>query len=100
MFSILFSLFIFFVWIVMAITSVLEHKAKQYSGGVSLFPIIPLMPLVAWGLAWGLNLWREGLGFRIVGWLHILLLGVLLISGIKWLLQVRRNEQKARRGEA
>jgi hypothetical protein len=92
----MFPLFIFIIWILIAFAPLLENKAKKRSGGVSLIPTLPLMPLLALGLARGLNSYKDGLGYRLVGWLHVILLGALLISGLKWLLQIRRNNLKDR----
>jgi hypothetical protein len=92
----MFLLFIFFVWVLIAFAPLLENKAKMRSGRVSLFPGIPLMPLLAWGLASGLNLYQDGLGFILVGWLHVILLVALLVSGVKWLLRIRRNNLQVR----
>jgi uncharacterized membrane protein len=93
-------IFIFFVWILIAFAPLLEKKAKNLSGGVSLFPGIPVMPLLAWGLAWALNSYKAGLGFRLVGWLHVVLLIALLISALKWLLQIRRNNRRREESNA
>jgi hypothetical protein len=97
MLSLLFPLFIFSVWVLISFAPLLENKAKNRSGGVSLLPGLLLMPLLALGLTWCLNRLTEGLGFRLVGWLHAILLAALLASGFKWLLQIRRNEHIAER---
>lgn len=91
-------LFLFFVWILISLSPVLEKKAKQQSGGVSIFPGITIMPLFAWGLAWGLNLIQNNLGFYLVGGLHVVILIALLIAGLKWLLEIGRNERRAGSG--
>jgi hypothetical protein len=94
----MFPLFIFFVWILISFAPLLEKKAKKQSGGVSLFNGIVIMPLLAWFLAWGLNQIRDNLGFYLVGGLHVGILVALLISGLKWLLQIKRNARIDRSG--
>lgn len=93
-------LFLFFVWILICLAPVLEKKAKQQSGGVSLFPSLPIMPFLAWGLAWGLNFFQHELGLYLIGGLHLLILALLLLLGIKWQVQIRKTERRAKRGRS
>ena len=95
----MFPLFLFFVWTLISFAPVLEKKAKKRSGSISILPGIVIMPLFAWYLAWGLNQTKDNLGFYLIGGLHVILLVVLLFAAIKWLLQIRKNERRARIGK-
>jgi hypothetical protein len=67
--------FFFIVWLAWIPNVVLEKKAKGDVGGTSFLPIIPIFPLVAWGITYGLNLIRENIGTYLIGGAHIVLLG-------------------------
>lgn len=78
------------VWLVWIPAAVLEKRARGDYGHVSVLPIIPIYPLVAWGLAWLLNRSGKDSGTYLIGGLHVLFLVVLLISCTRSIIQIRR----------
>lgn len=87
----MFPLFLFMVWAVVSLLPVLEKRAKNQPGGVSIVPGFPVMPLLAWGLAALLNWIRPKLGYHIVGGLHVILAVVAAIHAVKYACQIRRR---------
>lgn len=71
----------------------MEKKARGDSGGTTILPIIPLFPLVAWGIGVGLNLVKPMLGLYVVGGLHaglfVLFIGSVIVSAVK--IKMRRS---------
>jgi hypothetical protein len=85
----MFALFLFGVWGVIVCLPLLEKLAKNEPGGVSIMPGIPVMPLMAWGLAALLDLVRPKLGYYVVGGLHIVLLAIAVIIAFKHVHQIK-----------
>ncbi len=91
--SILLLIFLFAVWLLWIPVCVWERAARGDFGGTSILPGIPFFPLLAWGLAVLLNWFHDGLGLKIVGGFHVLLLLMFLVSAIKSLYVIRRNNK-------
>lgn len=53
--TILLPIFIFMVWLFWIPARVWQHAAKGDFGGTSALPVVPLFPLLFWGLAALLN---------------------------------------------
>jgi len=90
----MFPIFLFGVWLLSIFLAVLEKKVKGMPGGVSIFPVFPIMPLAAWGLAVLLELVYHRLGYYIIGGLHVILLILWLILSVKYLYQLMREPKK------
>jgi hypothetical protein len=87
----MFALFLFGTWALIVLLPVLEKRAKNEPGGVSILPGFPIFPLLAWALAALLDWFRPRLGFYAVGGLHIVLLVASIISAMKALYQMNRK---------
>jgi hypothetical protein len=81
-------LVILFVWC-LAVVSAGGEKAvdearrgipEEKRGGVSWFPVVPIIPLILWGVAIGIDALAEPWGTWIIGSLHGLFALVLLVS--------------------
>jgi hypothetical protein len=75
-------------WTVSIPASSLQQLAHCKSGSVSVFPVIPIFPLLAWVVA--LLLDRFMYGALTVGVIHVVLLVALLCSMIKSFFSLRR----------
>jgi hypothetical protein len=84
-------LFLFFVWLWLALIPCLEKLAKGDPRGVSILPGFPLCPLAAWGLAALLNWFHPKLGFYVIGGSHLILLAVLVFFSVKYLCEIKRK---------
>ena len=93
--TILLPIFIFVVWFFWIPVCIWHRAAKGDFGGTSVLPGIPIFPLFFWGLAGLLNWFQDGLGLKIVGGLHILLLLFYFVSAVKSLYLIRRNRRNA-----
>ncbi len=69
----MFPLFLFCVWALVIAVEAFEKFADNQPGGVSIFPGIPFMPLMAWGIAVLLDFIYPMLGYYAVGGLHVVL---------------------------
>jgi hypothetical protein len=87
----MFVLFLFGVWAIVVLLPVLEMRAKNQLGGVSILPGFPVMPLIAWGLAALLDLVRPRLGYYVVGGLHVVLLVVSIVFALKYFYEIKRK---------
>ena len=87
----MFALFLFVVWFLVVLVPVFEKRAKNQTGGVSILPVFPLFPLIAWGLAALLDSFRHHLGYYLIGGLHVILLLVALGYSAKYLYDIRRK---------
>ncbi|MEI7751040.1 MAG: hypothetical protein WCJ71_03015 [Candidatus Omnitrophota bacterium] len=67
-------------WLAWIPAALMQKKAKGESEGISIFPIIPFFPLIAWGIGLGLNNYKANFGFYVIGGLHIVLLTLHLSS--------------------
>ncbi|MFZ6746716.1 hypothetical protein ACO0LC_26110 [Undibacterium sp. JH2W] len=70
-------------WLIWIPTTVLDKRARGDMGSLSIFPIIPLFPLLAWGLAYMLDQLHAQLGTMLVVSMHLLLLMTMLMSAVK-----------------
>jgi hypothetical protein len=68
---------------------VLEKRAKKQPGGVSILPVFPIMPLLAWGLAALLDFARPKFGYYLVGGLHVILLAVAVVFVLKYVYEMK-----------
>ena len=63
------------------------EEGERRFGGTSILPVIPLFPIVAWGIGVGLNLIHPKAGLYVVGGLHAVLfaafVGSVICSAIK-----------------
>jgi len=66
----------------------LEHKRPQ-DAGISIMPIIPFFPLIAFGVAMCLNAVFDPWGTRIVGAIHALLIVIFLAGIAREVLRIR-----------
>jgi hypothetical protein len=79
--SLLLLIFVFITWCLCAVAAA-AHRAVEAAHreaptpGVSIFPVIPVVPLALWLLSFLFKPW----GTRIVAGLHLVLLIVLVIS--------------------
>ena len=88
----MFPLFLFLVWILLILLPLLEKKAKGQPGGVSIFPGLPICPLVALGVSALLDLVHNKLGYYIIGSLHIILLVYVICCSIKYLSEIKNKK--------
>lgn len=95
MMALLLPLFLFVVWFVWIPVCLLEREARGESGGLSVMPVFPFYPLLAWGVAALLDRFYDRLGLMIVGGLHVLLLASFIVSAIRSLIIIRKNKRKA-----
>jgi hypothetical protein len=94
--SVLLPIFLFAVWMVWIPVCLLERRARGESGHFSAVPVIPVFPLVAWGLAVVLDWIYNRLGLLVIGGLHALLLLAFLISVARSLYVIRRNRRSTK----
>ena len=88
----MFPLFLFLVWfLVVLVVPLLAKAAKGETGGVSIFPGLPVCPLVVWGLAALLDLIHDRIGYYIIGGLHVALLACMLGFSAKYLYEINRK---------
>jgi hypothetical protein len=78
-------------WIVWIPAVVLEKRARGEAGSVSIFPVIPVFPLAAWGSAYLLDLLLPAAGTLIVGGGHVVLMAAMLFSIVKSALTLRNG---------
>jgi len=75
----------------------MEKKARGDPGITSILPIIPLYPLIGWGIGLGLNLIKPKAGLYIIGGIHIVLfaafIGILIVSVIR----IKREQSRGSR---
>jgi hypothetical protein len=72
-----------FAWVAWIPTTILNKRARGDMGSLSIFPIVPLFPLLAWGLAYVLDQLHAGLGSMLVVSMHLFLILAMLISTAK-----------------
>ena len=83
--------FVFLVWGGWAVTAAAQVAAADarrgvpvsQRRGVSIAPVIPVFPLVAWGLAWLGDWVAKPLGTVLVGALHAILAVTLVVSLVR-----------------
>jgi hypothetical protein len=74
-------------WVAWVPATVMQKRARGDEGGTSLFPALPINPLVAWLIGLGLNLLKPNIGTYVIGGLHGILfvafLGSVVVSAIR-----------------
>lgn len=78
-------------WCAWLPATVLQKRARRDHGGVSILPVLPIFPLLAWGLAAMFHLASLPLGATAIGLCHLGLLVVFLASIGKSMLTLRRS---------
>lgn len=84
-------LFLGVVWLLVVLVPILERKADGKPGGVSILPVFPVFPLAAWGLAALLDWVHDGLGYYLIGGLHLVLLVCATGWSAKYLFEILRK---------
>lgn len=90
------------VWCLWAFAATAELRAKELRlsipkdqrGGVSILPVIPLFPLLFWGVAWLMDAWASPWGTVAIGTLHIILMammGFTFVRDLRYYLCHERN---------
>ena len=88
----------FVTWLAWVPAVLMEKKARGGSGGTSILPVIPLFPLVGWGIGVGLNLIKPNAGLYIVGGLHAVLLAAFVGSVIFSAVKIKMRKSRTMRG--
>jgi len=70
----------FITWLAWVPAAVMGKKARGDEGFMSIFPVIPMCPLLAWFFGVGLNNLFANAGLYVVGGLHAFLFLSLIIS--------------------
>jgi hypothetical protein len=78
-------------WILWVYVAALERFMKGNNGGVSVFPAIPMFPLIAWLLAYLLNLFHPLLGITLVGGAHLLFVVAMLFALSRYIYAHRKS---------
>ena len=73
----MFLAFLFIVYSLLLVTQLFDPK-RDKENGISIFPVIPLFPLLAWGLTWLSNKYITETSFSISFYLHLFLFLYLL----------------------
>ena len=68
----------------------LQKLTRGHAGSISLFPVIPMFPLAAWGLAYMFHRLSFPAGATVLGVIHAVLLVGLLVSIAKSVFELRR----------
>lgn len=79
-------------WIFWVPAVLLEKVAKGDRGSTSIFPVLPVFPLAAWGIAYLIDFAKPQAGVVIVGGGHIIILASMLISITRSLLVIRHQK--------
>jgi hypothetical protein len=81
-------------WFAWVPAVLMEKKARGDPGGTSILPVIPLFPLVAWGIGVGLNLLKPKAGLYVVGGLHVVLFAVFVGSVIVSAVRIKMRKSR------
>lgn len=81
-------------WVVWVFATGFEQLARGKAGTVSIFPVIPMFPLAAWGLAYAFESLSLPVGATVIGVIHGALLVALLVSIGKSVLVLRRARKE------
>jgi hypothetical protein len=81
-------------WVIWIPAVSFESQVRGKSGSISIFPVIPLFPLVAWGLAHALQYFSLPLGVTVLGYLHVLYIVTLVISIVISAIKLRRRKRE------
>jgi hypothetical protein len=80
------------LWIVASLLS-LEADKRQMKrlpdAGVSILPVIPVFPMLLFGIAWVIDRYALPWGTRIIGGVHLLLIAIYTIGIIQEVLRIR-----------
>jgi hypothetical protein len=87
----MFAIFLFGVWAIVVLMPALEKWAKRQTGGVSILPGFPIMPLLAWSIGALLDWICPRLGYYVIGGLHVILLAVSVVFALKYLYDFKRK---------
>lgn len=82
---------LFVVWCLWALAAIVGLRArelrrgtpKEQRGGVSILPVIPLFPMVFWGVAWVADRWFAPWGTLAVGVAHTVLAAAMLFALVR-----------------
>ena len=94
---------LFGVWFLWAIAAAAEKRAheircgtlEEQRGGVSIFPAIPLFPLLFWGVAWLVDRFFSPWGSTVVGGLHTFLALLMLVTSSRGARFCRQHDRCA-----
>ena len=78
-------------WVAWVYAVLLEKAVRGEPATTSVFPALPLFPLLAWGLAYLCNRLSFPLGATLLGVLHGTYLAFLIVSIVKSQLKLRRR---------
>jgi hypothetical protein len=84
----------FIAWLAWVPAVLMEKKARGDSGGTSILPVIPLAPLIGWGIGLGLNLIKPKAGLYAIGGLHALLFAVFIGSVVVSAVRITMREAR------
>jgi hypothetical protein len=84
----------FVTWLAWVPAVLMEKKARGDSGGTSILPVIPLFPLVAWGIGVCLNMIKPKAGLYVVGGLHAVLFAAFVRSVILSAVKVKVSKPR------
>ena len=79
-------------WLASVPAGSLDKLARGEKGTVSLFPALPFIPLIAWGLAWHSGRLSFPLGATLLGILHAALLVLFTVIAVRAWLKLRRRD--------
>jgi hypothetical protein len=81
-------------WVVWVPATGLQKLARGEAGSLSLFPVIPVFPLAAWGLAYLFHRLSFPAGATVLGAVHAALLAGLIVSIAKSAIKLRRARKQ------
>ena len=79
-------------WLAWIPAVVMEKRARGDQGYTSIFPLIPLFPLIAWMVGNGLNHIKANVGTCAIGGLHIILLICFIVSVVVSAIRIRMKK--------
>jgi hypothetical protein len=77
-------------WLAWVFAAGLQKRVRGEAGSVSPFPVIPVFPLTAWGLAYMFQELSLPMGATVIGVVHAILLMGFLVSIAKSAFRIRR----------
>ncbi len=81
-------------WLAWVPAAVMEKEARGDEGGTSIFPALPINPLVMWLIGVGLNQLKPNIGTYVIGGLHGILLLAFLGSVVVSAIRINRKESR------
>lgn len=76
-------------WLLWIPATGLQKKVRGDDSGLSIVPVIPLFPLIAWLSSLGLDYIRPDLGFFMIGGIHVVLSVIFIGSSLISLFKLR-----------